>query len=267
MDENNTGVAVPDSPEQTPETPSRPEWSPEKFWNPERGEVEVEKLATAYSHLEKKTSELLGGKGLEEYKNDVMETTKKSLEEERFKDRPEDPGKYEVKWNDGDLPEGVEWNEETDSELMSWWRQTAHNNGLGQNAFMDGIRAYAQVELAKIPNKDQVAEQLGETGNKRIEAVDLWAQKTLSPDLYQKAAENITTAGAIEVLEEIMGLTNTNVGDNALGGSESPIKTREELRALQNDPRYFDPSQRDPKYIAEVRREFERAYPGDRPSS
>lgn len=42
---------------EAPEAPSRPEYVPEKFWNAETGEVNVEGLATSYTSLEQKQSQ------------------------------------------------------------------------------------------------------------------------------------------------------------------------------------------------------------------
>ena len=50
--------SAPVATEQSSETTSRPEYIQEKFWNAEKGEVNIENLASSYNSLEKLSAKI-----------------------------------------------------------------------------------------------------------------------------------------------------------------------------------------------------------------
>ena len=108
-----------------------PEWAPQKFWDPDKKSVRVEDLGKGYKNLE----QLLG--------RDKVPVPASDEDEEGWQrwyaasGRPEAPDKYELQRPDR-LPEGMEYDEDTEKEFRSW----AHNNGLNKRqakALYDGF--------------------------------------------------------------------------------------------------------------------------------
>ena len=248
---------------------ARPEWMPEKFWDNGKGEANIEALATSYSHQEQELSRIVrGGKTAEEWRNEVRADVEKEVTQGQIKDRPEKVEDYKFNIPDDALPEGTEWQMNEDDPLLSWWRQTAYDNGFGQDKFDAGIAEYVKMQAANMPNYDAEVAALGSNGSERIEAVNLWAKANLTEDSYKALEGVVTTANGIKMVEEIQSLTKNARVNN---GSEAPVpnapKSKSEIKAMQNDPRYWDPLQRDETYVAEVEAAWKRAYPGNKPTA
>ena len=69
------------------------------------------------------------------------------------------------------------------------------------------------------------------------------------------------TAEGVQVVEEIMKLTK----DSNMPTSNTQVDaqaTQDDLKAMLNDPRYWDSSKRDPGYVRRVTELYEKAYKG-----
>lgn len=55
--------------------------------------------------------------------------------------------------------------------------------------------------------------------------------------------------------------------DNSEGNREGGKKTLAEIRAMQQDKRYWHPKHKDATYIAQVQAEYAKAFPGQVPTS
>jgi hypothetical protein len=213
----------------------RPEWLPEKF--------KTEKdLAEAYGNLEKK----IGQK-----EEDLKKQWEEELQAEAYKDRPEKVGDYI-------LPENIDQSLSADNPLLKWWADYSFENGKSQEEFTVGIEKYIEGVNANIPDPETEMKRLGDNGEERVQAVELWS-KQFFPNNLQQSLEAITdTADGIMVLEHFM----EQMKDRPNVQSEPANKiTRESLRELQKDPRYHDPVTRDADFVKMVDDGYRRLYP------
>ena len=97
------------------ETVERPDYIPEKFWDGERNEVNVEALGSSYKSLESK---------LGQRTEDLTKSIREDISKEQRANVPE--GDYELVAPD--IPEGVEVNLEPDLPLVKWWGDFARAN-------------------------------------------------------------------------------------------------------------------------------------------
>ena len=214
---------------------NRPEWLPEKF----KSEKD---LAEAYSNLEKK----IGQK-----EEDLKKQWEEELQAEAYKDRPEKVGDYI-------LPENIDQSLSADNPLLKWWADYSFENGASQEEFTTGIEKYIEGVNANIPDPETEMKRLGDNGEERVQAVELWS-KQFFPNNLQQSLEAITdTADGIMVLEHFM----EQMKDRPNVQSEPANKiTRESLRELQKDPRYHDPVTRDADFVKMVDEGYRRLYP------
>lgn len=167
------------------------------------------------------------------------EDLKEQLKGELFKDRPESADKYEV-------PAGLD----ADAPILGWWKEQAHTMGLSQDQFQEGVNKFVEYVGGSVDIEAEVA-KLGDNGKARIDAVTAWAQKNFTDPEEFRVLELIgTSAKGIIVLEKLMGGAELNVSDN----NDVPAKslTEADLRKMQGDPRYWDPTRRDPSFVKQI---------------
>jgi hypothetical protein len=215
----------------------RPDYIPEKFWKD--GKPDLEGLAKSYAEIETwkgtKTEELL-----------------KQLDADRLKARPEAPDKYEVKPIEGVEPTVLEA-----SPLVKFWRETAHKAGFSNDQFNEGIGHYMKLLQETMPSVDDEKKQLGENADVRIDAVEKWAQATFTdPKEFEAVQQVATTAAGIKALERLMSKAPQPAADV----QREPELTIDELRKMQNDPRYYDQARRDAAWVKKVDEGFARLY-------
>lgn len=230
------------SKDTTQETSTRPEYIPEKFWNEEAGEVNVESLSTSYNSLEKK---------LGQRTDELTKQIRTDIEQERNAKVPE---KYEIKMPE--IPEDINIEVHEDQPLLKWWSETARSMGLSQDQFNEGINQFVQNEIAGLPNIEQESQLLGDNAKDRIESADLWAKKHLSENAYSTIAKLSSTADGIKALEEIMALNKGSVMPQGQTAVEAKPSLND-LRSMMKDPRYWKDGDKDPAYIARVSKLFE----------
>jgi len=214
-----------------------PSYVPEKFWNSDLNEVNVEELGASYKALEKKL-----GQRTEELAGTIREEVLADISGQA-------PEKYEMVMPE--LPEGVQIDVDPEQPLLKWWEETARSRGLSNEDFNKGIEAFVQNEIAGLPDRDTQLNLLGENATQRIESADLWAKKNLSESSYAAIANMASTAEGVKAIEEIMALNK-----------DAPIPTTEtkvdvqldplDLRSMMADERYWKDGAKDPAYIKKV---------------
>ncbi len=214
-----------------------PSYVPEKFWNSDLNEVNVEELGASYKALEKKL-----GQRTEELAGTIREEVLADISGQA-------PEKYEMVMPE--LPEGVQIDVDPEQPLLKWWEETARSKGLSNEDFNKGIEAFVQNEIAGLPDRDTQLNLLGENATQRIESADLWAKKNLSESSYAAIANMASTAEGVKAIEEIMALNK-----------DAPIPTTEtkvdvqldplDLRSMMADERYWKDGAKDPAYIKKV---------------
>lgn len=224
---------IQETPEEVEVPAERPEWLPEKFSTPED-------LGKAYSELSSK----LGSK-----QEDII----KEYNDERFVNRPETVGGYEI-------PDTIDQEQATDNDLFKWWSNHAFENGFSQEQFKEGIDIYAKGIQDAIPQNDLEAEskKLGDNSNARIEAASLFANKFF-PDELSSAIERLgETAEGIMVLEHIME-SNKDTQVSSPASSASRVDEGS-LQEMMKDERYWNNSKRDPYFVQQVEDGFKKLY-------
>ena len=227
---------------ETSEQPigERPEIIPEKFWNPDTGEINLEDMAKSYNHLEKFAS----GK-----KEEMRDSVIAEIQAEALEGLPENKEDYTLP----KLVEGITEEMVEENPLTGWWREKCHSMGLDQVQFEDGINQYVDFMQGSQPDIDGEKEKLGENANDRINAVNSWAQSFFPPEELETVISTLgTTAQGISVLERIQDSMRSN-----LSRSENVARPERELgiddvKTMMNDKRYFDPRHRDSSYVKSV---------------
>lgn len=223
--------------ETTEEENNMPEYIPEKFWNKDLNEVNVEEMGASYKALEKRLgqrTEELAGNIREEVLNEIKGTA---------------PETYEIQLPE--LPEGVNIDVDPEQPLLQWWEQTARSKGLSNEDFNKGIEAFVNNEVAALPDRESQMNLLGENASTRIEAADLWAKKNLSESSYDALSNVATTADGVKAIEEIMALNK----DAPIPSTETKIDvspSKLDLRSMMNDERYWKDGAKDQAYIKKV---------------
>jgi len=229
--------------ETTQEESTRPEYISEKFWDNDRGEVNVESLSTSYNALEKK---------LGQRTDELSKQIRTDVEQERNAKIPE---KYEIKLPDN-IPEDIQIDVSEDQPLLKWWGDKAKSMGLSQEEYNEGINTFVQNEIAGLPDIEQEKLNLGDNAKQRIESTDLWAKKHLSEEGYNTIAKIASTANGVKALEEIMSLNKNPVMPQTPTAVEAK-PTIDDLRSMMKDPKYWKDGEKDPTYINRVAKLFE----------
>jgi hypothetical protein len=223
----------------------RPDWCPEKFFDPDTG-VRAEVMAKSFTELESK---------MREGRDKIAE----ELNAERLAQAPE---KYEFNMPDAEtlkVPEGVELTMKEDDPILTWFHGFAKSHGFTQEIVDSAVTEYIKLELAGMPDmKDEIG-KLGDYGQDRLLKVQNWMEKGLGndTDAYKALQPILTNAAAIEALETLMGKTSAGDFD---GENAGKALTLEELRTMQDDPRYWQTKDR--AYIKKVQDGYARLYKG-----
>lgn len=230
------GVAAPQG-GSDPE--GKPDWLPDKFWNPEIKAPRTEILAKSFNELEGKLRTKT-----DDLKNEIYAELRASA-----------PEKYEINLAEDVLPANVEFDFNEEDPLVSWFSEFAREKGLTQDEFDAAINKYVSIEVSALPDVNKEIEKLGDHGQDRLLRVHNWLDKRLSQDQFTALAPTLTSAAQIEALEALMKTTGPAQFD---GDNQASPLTLEELRTMQNDPRYW--RDKDPAFIKKVEAGYKRLY-------
>ncbi len=146
----------------TTEPSPRPEYVPEKFWNVDKGEINMEEFGKSYTNLEK----YVGGK-----KEELREQIVDELQQEAIAERPEKVEGYELP----KLPEGVTEEIVNANPMTDWWKNFCYENAYDQETFEEGVNKYVDMYMGNQVDVDAEKEKLGENADARLDAVNNWA--------------------------------------------------------------------------------------------
>ena len=228
---------------QETKTVEKPEYVPDKFWNKDLNEINVEELSSSYNSLEKK----LGART-----DELSKQVREDIEKEK---RAKVPENYEIA--KPELEEGVDVDINADMPLLQWWQKTAKDNGLTQEQFNEGINAFVNNEVSALPSVEEEKKSLGDNATARIEAAELWSKKNLSTDAYETMSKIASSANGVKLIEEIMKLNK----DAPIPTTETAIEAApslNDLRSMMQDKRYW--LDKDPAYITKVSNLYEKYY-------
>jgi hypothetical protein len=219
---------------------------PEKFRKD--GKPDLGALVTSYGELETRF-------------NSKTDELRKQIADEMAAARPKAADAYTLpKIKDIDDKELAE------HPMIGWWREQAFEAGLPQDKFAKAIETYIEKMQPQPVPDDVLKKELGDSFKARIAAVDAWATKTAKNDGEMEALKAIgTTPDGIRLMERLAGLGGGMAADSA--ATIEPGLTIADLRAMQNDPRYWNPAQRDAAFVAKVEEGYRKLYPDDRRSA
>ena len=220
----------------------RPDYIPEKFWDADEEKPKVEELGRGYLELER-----FVGKKRDEIRDEVIN----QYEQELNVNRPEDADKYIASFSEESRFHEVQDKIDYADPLLSLWRETAYKAGLSQGEFSNGVEAYLHSSIPEVDVEAEIA-KLGENGQARMEAVEMWASKNLEQDEYEGLARLATSAENIVALEKLMKANNSTVRQTFGEDAVSLKPDRTDLNTAMNDPRYWDPAKRDEGYVRKV---------------
>jgi hypothetical protein len=174
---------------QQQQAPQRPEWVPEKYWDPAKNELKATDLRKDYDSLSAFKAE--------------QDIRKNSL--------PKDAAGYEVKLPAGfKPPEGMTFEFIKDDPGLKQAAEIAHARGLDQEAFSDMLGVYAANKISEATKvaTARTAEiaKLGAAGPQRIDSIDTWLKARVGPkaDVLIAQLKAYPVASMVETFEEVI---------------------------------------------------------------
>ena len=218
----------------------RPDWLPEKFWDPDMKAPRSQVMAKSFTELEGKFRQ----------KTDAIKA------EIHAEMRALAPEKYEINLSpDLKLPDNVELNFGEDDPLISWFSSFAREQGMSQETFDKALNQYVGIEVSNMPDMNKEIEKLGDHGKDRLLRVHSWLESKLSEDELGSLQPLLSSASQVEALEKLMKSSGPADFEGDSGGTGL---TLEELRSMQNDKRYWQ--EKDPAFIRKVSDGYKRLY-------
>ena len=203
---------------------------------------DVESLVAGHQELSTKI-----GERPEVERDKIIEEYSASLREKV----PQEAGLYTFEIPEGMLGEGQAVTFDDSDPVMQKWKEFAHKKGFTPEEFNEATAMYVENELLNRPDMAAEMKALGENAQARVDRVDMWAAKHLSPEGYASIVDSSTTAGFVSVMEEVMKLSKDITLETGDVKSSGPL-TKEELREMQLDPRYRSPRERDDAFVQRV---------------
>ena len=213
----------------------RPEWLPEKFKTPEA-------FAESYSSLEKK---------FHQKEEDLRATWDAELQEKAFENRPKTADDYE-------LPESIDKALGADNKLLGWWSKFSWDNGLSQEEFNDGIEIFKNEYLGEQVSIDDEMKKLGDNGQERVQAVELWANKFFPENIMPSIVRLAETSEGIEAMEHIM---ESLKGTQSIASESSNKLDEDMVIQMMKDERYHNPAKRDLNWVKQVDESYAKLFP------
>lgn len=245
------------------EGPQRPDWLAEKFWKPEElvgedGKLDYAKIAEQQANARKAAETRLFTRT-----DDLKKALKDEMAAEKPVGVPEKAEDYKAEINEAfkrNFP-NLQVEIDEDDPLLGWFRQTAYKHGIPQSEFNDMVNMYLMSRAGELPDYDEQMEALGDKGELRVERINQWAGKVLSEESHNTLNSLAVRAPVVTLIEELMELA----GEPSLtisedGNSYNERLTKEDLMAMQNDPRYYRDA--DPAFVARVKAGFKKLTKG-----
>lgn len=211
---------------------SKPQGLPDKFWNPQSGEVDLPGLIADYNNLISRDENLIEG---------------------NLRGIPESYDKYDIK-----MPSPyLEW----DDEVMQKLHQKGFTNEQAQLVYDLAnervipclhdltVNFEAQKQLEKLKQYFGSQEKFNEISRQ----LSSWAKQNLQPEIYDALS---TTYEGVITLYKMMASNEPLLGREGVSGEEL---NNDSLRKMMEDPRYW--RDKDAGYIAKITKGFEKLYP------
>lgn len=149
--------------------------------------------------------------------------------------------------------------------LVGWFRGFAHEVGLGPAQFNKAFSGYLTI-LAETQAQVVASEQsrLGPSSEKRLEAVSHFLDANIEKRQAMALRNALSNADAFAAVETLMSKVSgpSMIRGFGEGGELAPpgpaLTTEAEIRQAQKDPRYWDPSRRDPAFVKAIEGAWQR---------
>jgi hypothetical protein len=218
----------------------RPEIIPEKFWNADSGEVNLEDMAKSYAHLEK----FAGGK-----RDEMRDAILSELQIDAAEGLPEDAKAYVLP----KLVEGIDEEMVESNPLTAWWREKCHSTGLDQEQFEDGINQYVDMMQSGMGDPQAELDKLGENAQVRVDSINAWASSFFPPEEFETIQGTLgTTAEGILALERIQESQKSNMRQSERFAQPERELSVDDVKQMMTDKRYYDQRHRDTSYVKQV---------------
>lgn len=224
----------------TPTTPAAPAPWPEKFLRDGKPDAEV--LLNSYRELERKQFQR---------REDLKVELRKEVEAAQVEGVPAAPADYT--YTPMKLKDGRELELNTQDPVFQFFATTAHDLKIPQSKFQGLVEQFALAQLASGPSWEKESAALGEQAEVRLTRASMWGKGRLSQQAYDTFARMPATKANIEMWEEIMELTGEPKFAISQAGTVKETLTMDDVKAMMNDPKYWDSSKRDPQHVARVR--------------
>ena len=274
------GQATQTTTTQTTETTVKPEYVPDQFWNSQKGEVDVQGMATGFKDLSTRFA-----KGKEalvpEIKTEVMK--------EIFGKRPEKPDLYKFEIpKEGPVAEklsksslvvlaekpGMDFKPEQgkvyyslnkDGPTFKLGQEIAHRAGMSNDEFVELAHKFGEIEMqkkteAEKKTQDQLIENrkiLGENADKRIEYVKGKLKALVGDKAPEVLDVDYLPASAIETIEALLEKAGEPKFSSGQGGAQQKDTTALQAEAdeLMKSKDYYESPAKQAR-IAEIFRQL-----------
>jgi hypothetical protein len=229
----------------TTQPAQRPDFIPEKFWDIDTGNINLEEFGKSYSNLEK----YVGGK-----KDQLRQVVMDELALEAEESTPEF---YELP----PLPANITEEMIQANPMTDWWGNFCKENSYPQEVYEEGINKYVDSFVDTSPNLELEFKNLGENANARLDAVNSWASSFFSPEEYEVVATSLgSSAQGVEALERIIESQREGISRSGNVAQPERALTLDDVRSMMKDRRYFDSRERDSSFVKKVDEAFSRLY-------
>jgi len=239
------------------EVVSAPEWLGEAhrgdFFDAETGQVNAEKMYAAYTDTAKKVS------ARDADLRRVLEPEIRSkIEADRLAARPDTVDGYTMDFPENFFPEGVTFEPDESNPLLAFWKEQCFEHGFTNEQYQKGVQQYVDGMINAMPNMSEVAKELGENGQDRIDAASLWLRRNLNSDEFSALSELVESRAGVEAVEKLISLKSDPKINNLVNTiRQSPKLTEQDLRGLISSDAYQDSLHPD---HASVREKVEMGY-------
>jgi len=186
------------------------------------------------------------------------------------------PDEYEVKLSeDLELPEGVDFELDKESELLTGFTAWAKENNVSQGAFQDIVGMYVKGQISDLQAGQERSESsmaaekelLGPNADARLSEAAKWGAANLDAEMNEKFKDTLTTAASVEVIEYIIGKTRnaqmpdpTNINPNLAANKKLELEEMQGAKDESGQLKWFT----DPVHRARIEAlQLEVAGPGD----
>lgn len=252
-------AAVPAEVEAAPtaDAATRPEGVPEKFWDPEAGQLRTDALLKSYLELERRLGAEAAPPADDAAPDERAEAASEGEGEAEVDapappDIPDDPDGYEITTESELVAPDPEVNKRL-HEAGFTQDQAQLVYKLAEDYLLPAVsEAYGEVFVQQELGKLEQAFGGSESWQATAEQLRNWGKANLDPQVYETLAASYD---GVMAMHQMMQAREPRVVH-----ADAPAAPADEgqLRRMMQDPRYW--RDRDPAFVSEVTRGFERLY-------